>query len=128
MFSQLFARVKGQVEVALADMRNSNPNCFHASSTRPMAVDASGHAAIAPYIPTPPFAYRLLIPVLGPVVRTWFKGIHSPTEPLGRVLAELATGRHEEQVAVAASAGDDVQMIGDFPILENRTLRRLVGL
>lgn len=93
-----------------------------------MAVDAFGHAAIAPYIPTPPLAYRLLIPVLGPVVRTWFKGIHSPTEPLGRVLAELAMGKHEEQIAMAASAGDDVRMIGDFPIVENRALRRLAGL
>lgn len=123
IFSQLFSRVKGEVEVALADMRRSNPS-FHASSTRPMAVDASGHAAIAPYIPKPPLAYRLLIPVLGLPVRTWFKGIYSPTEPLGRVLAELAIGKHEEQII----AGDDVRMISDFPILENRALRRFAGL
>jgi hypothetical protein len=123
MFTQLFARVKGEVELALADMCRSNPS-FHTISARPMAVDASGHAAIAPYIPTPPPAYRLLIPVLGPPVRTWFKGIHSPTEPLGRVLAELAIGKHEEQ----SVAGDDVRMIGNFPILENRALRRFAGL
>ncbi|KUI59823.1 hypothetical protein VP1G_07082 [Cytospora mali] len=94
-FSRIFARVKGEVEAALAEMRRADPS-FHAVSVRPLAVDASAHAAIKPYIPTPPLLLRVLMPVLGPPVRTFFTGMHSPTEHLGRVLTELAMGRHED--------------------------------
>lgn len=122
-FSSLFARVKGEVEVALAEMRRANPN-FHVISARPAAVDPSAHDAIKPYIPTPPLLLRMLMPVLGPPVRTFYKGFHSPTEPLGRVLTELAMGRYKDQFV----AGRDIQKIGEFPILENTVLRRLAGL
>lgn len=122
-FTGLFARVKGEVEVALAQMRRANPN-FHTVSARPAAVDASAHDAIKQYIPTPPLFLRILLPVLGPPIRTFYTGFHSPTEPLGRVLTELAMGRYKDRLV----AGKDVQKIGEFPILENTALRRLAGL
>jgi hypothetical protein len=132
-FSQIFARVKGETELALAEMRKANP-MFHALSARPAAVDPSTHPAIKPYIPTPPLALRMMWPVLGPPIKAFYKGMHSPTEHLGRVLAELAMGRHDntDQINTARGHGGmdgkDVHMIGQFPILENTALRRLAGL
>ncbi|KAK7735297.1 hypothetical protein SLS53_007528 [Cytospora paraplurivora] len=122
-FTPFFSRVKGEVEVALADMRRENPG-FHAVSARPLSVDASAHDAIKPYISAPPLAIRLLMPVLGPPIRMIFTRYHSPTEHLGRVLAELALGRFEGRFL----GGKDIQMIGEFPILENTALRRFAGL
>lgn len=123
MFTSLFARTKGEVESALGQMRRENPN-FHAVSVRPAAVDASAHDAIKPYIPTPPISTRALMLVLGIPVRTVFTGLHSPTEHLGRTLAELAMGRYKDRLV----AGKDIQKIGEFPILENPVLRKLAGL
>lgn len=123
IFTSLFARVKGEVEVALGEMRRENPS-FHAVSARPAAVDSSAHDAIKPYIPTPPLVLRVLELALRPAVRTFFTGLHSPTEPLGRVLTELAMGRYKDRFV----AGKDIQKIGEFPIVENTVLRRLAGL
>ncbi|ROW17440.1 hypothetical protein VPNG_00940 [Cytospora leucostoma] len=122
-FTQSFARVKGEVEVALADMRREDPD-FRAVSARPLSVDASAHDAVRPYLPAPPLSTRVLMQVLGPPIRTVFTRYHSPTEHLGRVLAELALGRFEGRFV----AGQDIQMIGEFPILENTALRRFAGL
>lgn len=122
-FSQIFARVKGETELALAELRKQNPN-FHVVSTRPAYVDASDHQAIKPYIPAKPLAYRYIEPLLGPPIRLAFKNYHSPTEPMGKVLTELAMGHHKAQFR----AGKDIQMVGAMPILENSVLRRLAGL
>lgn len=122
-FSALFARTKGETELALAEMRNHNPN-MHASSVRPCYIDASEHEAIKPYIPTKPFAHRSIELLLGPPIKYGLKSFHSPTDSLGKVLTELALGKHQEQFV----AGKGVQMNGSFPILENNVLRRLVGL
>ncbi|KAF3024804.1 hypothetical protein E8E14_009092 [Neopestalotiopsis sp. 37M] len=120
----IFGRVKGQTEVALAELRKANP-ALHALSARPAYVDGHGHAAIQPYLPLRPLSLRLLDPILGPPIRWGVKGFHSPTEPLGRVLAELAIGKHQDQFV---PAGKELQMIGQFPIMENSVLRRLVGI
>ncbi|KAK8052233.1 nucleoside-diphosphate-sugar epimerase [Apiospora rasikravindrae] len=109
-FSSLFARVKGETELALAAMRNGKPHRFHALSMRPAGVDGSAHEAIRPYLPTPPLALRLMAPVLMPAMRNLTPRFHSPTEPMGRFLTELAMGRHAEQVRAAEGKG--VQMVG----------------
>ncbi|KAI0967222.1 hypothetical protein F4678DRAFT_446991 [Xylaria arbuscula] len=119
-FSAIYSRVKGETEIALAEMRRQNP-LLHASSVRPCAVDASDHKEIQKYIPTPPMAYRALIPVMLLPLRYGFPSLHSPTLPLGRFLAEMAMGKY------TIAPGPDVQMIGDFPILENQVFRRLSG-
>ncbi|KAF7524944.1 hypothetical protein G7054_g11257 [Neopestalotiopsis clavispora] len=100
-------------------------SALHALSARPAYVDGHGHAAIQPYLPVRPLSLRLLDPILGPPIRWGVKGFHSPTEPLGRVLAELAIGKHQDQFV---PAGKELQMIGQFPIMENSVLRRLVGI
>ncbi|KAI1851596.1 hypothetical protein JX266_003058 [Neoarthrinium moseri] len=122
-FAAIFARVKGETELALAVLRKENPN-FHTSSARPAFVDAASHQAIKPYLPNKPLVNKFLEPLLSPLVRLGIKSIHSPTDALGKVLTEMAMGRHKDQFV----AGNGIQKIGDFPILENSALRRLVGL
>ncbi|KAI0149242.1 putative nucleoside-diphosphate-sugar epimerase [Pestalotiopsis sp. NC0098] len=122
-FTPIFGRVKGQTEVALAELMKATPG-LRALSTRPAYVDGSAHAAIKKYLPTKPWSIRLLEPVVGPPIRWGVKSFHSPTEPLGRVLTELALGKHQDQFVAAK----DLQMIGQFPIMENSVLRRLVGI
>ncbi|KAI0195501.1 putative nucleoside-diphosphate-sugar epimerase [Astrocystis sublimbata] len=118
-FTPIFSRVKGETEIALAALRKQNP-LLHASSVRPATVDCSAHAAIKPYVPTPPLVYRMIFPVLLAPMRVAMPGLHSPTLELGRFLTEMAMGKHP----VTAPA-PDVEMIGDFPILENAAFRRL---
>ncbi|KAI1775862.1 putative nucleoside-diphosphate-sugar epimerase [Hypoxylon cercidicola] len=122
-FSAIFARTKGETEVALAEMRKANP-IFHASSIRAGFVDSARHDAIKPYIPVPNLMYRALLSILAPPIRCGFQWACSPTDELGRFLAEVAMGRYKSQF----TQGKDIQMIGKFPILENTAFRRLAGL
>ncbi|KAI1109106.1 putative nucleoside-diphosphate-sugar epimerase [Nemania sp. NC0429] len=121
-FSPLYARVKGETEIALAALRKQNP-LMHISSARPGAVDSSAHEAIKKYTPGPPVWYRAAIPVLMTPIRVGLPGMHSPTLELGRFLTEMAMGKH-----VVTSPARDIEMIGEFPILENSAIRRLVGM
>lgn len=120
-FTPLYARVKGETELALAELRKANPLQLHALSTRPAAVDPADHAALKPYAPTPPFPIGPARTVLGPFFKRCWPSFHSPTEELGRVLTELAMGKHTDQL----TAGKDIEKLGEFPILENAALRRL---
>ncbi|KAI0908308.1 hypothetical protein F4823DRAFT_500482 [Ustulina deusta] len=120
-FSAIFARVKGETEIALAELRKKNP-LLHASSVRPAAVDGTAHEAIQQYIPTAPWLYRTIAPVMLTPIRVGLPGLHSPTEPLGRFLTEMAMAKHP------VTPAQDISMIGAFPILENSAFRRLVGL
>ncbi|KAK8042883.1 nucleoside-diphosphate-sugar epimerase, partial [Apiospora phragmitis] len=124
-FTSLFGRVKGETELALAALMRKPCDRLRAMSVRPAGVDGGAHAAIRPYLPTPPLALRLMVPVLMPAIRSLAPGFHSPTEPLGRFLVELAMGRHAEQLRVE---GNGVQRVGEFPILENSVFRRWAKL
>lgn len=121
-FSAIFARVKGETELALAALRKQNP-LMHASSIRPAAVDASAHEAIKQYLPTSPLVYRMLAPLLLAPVRVGLPSFHSPTQELGRFLTEMAMGKYQ-----VTSPTKDISMIGQFPIVENSAFRRLIGL
>ncbi|RHZ45582.1 putative nucleoside-diphosphate-sugar epimerases [Aspergillus thermomutatus] len=121
-FASLFARVKGETEVELAQLRRQSP-LFRASSVRPAFVDCAHHGAIKKYLPPRP-AYETLLRPLGPVMRGMAPGLCSPTEHLGRFLTEMAMGRYEDRLV----GGKDVQMVGEMPILENTAFRRLAGL
>ncbi|KAI2602163.1 putative nucleoside-diphosphate-sugar epimerase [Hypoxylon sp. NC1633] len=121
-FTALYARVKGETEMALAAMRRANPS-YHANSVRPGYVDASKHDAIKPYIPVQSLLYRSLNPVIGPIIRHGAQFAWSPTQDLGRFLTEMAMGRYKDQFKAK-----DIQMEGEFPILENTAFRRLMGL
>lgn len=122
LFTATFARVKGETELALAEMRKQNP-LFRASSVRPAFVDAAAHETVKAYIPTPPVMMAAGGAVLGPVVRVAMKGTWSPTEPLGRFLAGMAMGRFD-----SAMDGPGVGKLGAFPVVENAAFRRAMGL
>ena len=121
-FTAIFARVKGQTEIALADMRKANP-LFHASTSRPAFVDPAAHDAIKPYIPQLTLPLAVTSAVLGPVIRVAVKNTWSPTEPLGNFLTRMAMGRFDH-----AMDGPGIQKIGAFPVIENSAIRRLMGL
>ncbi|KAI1824039.1 hypothetical protein F4861DRAFT_279262 [Xylaria intraflava] len=120
-FTAIFARTKGETEIALAAMRKQNP-LMHASSIRPAMVDSSAHEAIKKYLPALPMAYRMLLPLVS-TIRVLSPGLHSPTLELGRFVTEMAMGKH--QVTAPTS---DISMIGEFPILENTAFRRMAGM
>lgn len=121
-FTSLFARVKGETELELAELRRATP-LFRASSVRPAFIDHAHHEAIKKYVPPRP-TYETLFRPLAPVFRAAMPGLCSPTEQLGRFLTEMAMGRHEDRLV----GGKDVQMVGEMPILENMAFRRLAGL
>ena len=120
----LFGRVKGETELALAAMRKANPQ-FRASTVRPSFVDAASHEAIKPYIPEPPFSQRAAVGVLGPVIRGFGKSRWSPTEPLGKFLVGMAQATWEAQGKLE---GKGLEKVGDFPVVENTAIRRVMGL
>ncbi|KAH9889736.1 putative nucleoside-diphosphate-sugar epimerase [Xylariomycetidae sp. FL2044] len=122
-FAPIFARVKGQTELALADMRKDNP-VFHASSVRPCFVDAARHDAIKPFLTEKITVAKMFEAGLGPFIRLAYRSMWSPTFELGDFLAEMAMGKHQGNLAAAK----DVEMVGRFPILENSAFRRMAGL
>lgn len=121
-FSAIYARVKGETEIALAALRKQNP-LLHTSSVRPAGVDPTAHEAIKQYIPAPPLVYRALLPFLLTPIRVGMPSFHSPTLELGRFLTEMAMGKYS-----VSSPAKDIAMIGEFPILENSAFRRLGGV
>ncbi|KAH2762684.1 hypothetical protein KXW18_004943, partial [Aspergillus fumigatus] len=94
-FTSLFARVKGETELELAELRRATP-LFRASSVRPAFIDHAHHEAIKKYVPPRP-TYETLFRPLAPVFRAAMPGLCSPTEQLGRFLTEMAMGRHEDR-------------------------------
>ncbi|KAI0411119.1 hypothetical protein F5X98DRAFT_384279 [Xylaria grammica] len=122
LLTPIFGRVKGETETALAALRARNP-LFHASSARPAAVDGSAHDAIQKYLPVAPLVYRAVAPLMRVPVQLAFSGLYSPTQPLGRFLTDMAMGKYS-----LAAPARDIAMIGEFPVLENTAIRRLVGL
>ncbi|KAI1255578.1 hypothetical protein MGN70_002693 [Eutypa lata] len=121
-FTQIFARVKGETELALAELRKSSP-LLHALSARPAVIDPLDHDTIKPYIPIAPWTIGVARNILGPIVKRGLPKLYSPTEELGRVLTELAMGKHTDRFTAT-----DIGKVGEFPILENTALRRLATL
>ena len=119
-FSAIFARVKGQTESALADLTSDR---LQADSVRPAFVDAAAHTAIKPYIPDPGVLYRSGMVFLGPVIRTGFKSMHSPTEALGTFLTKMAMGSVDDKLE-----GNGVFKIGKSRVVENVGIRRIMDL
>lgn len=114
----IFGRVKGETELALAEMRKANP-LFRASTIRPSFIDRAAHDEIKPYLPEQAAYLR----VFGPVVRTAMKSSWSPTRPLGEFLTQVAMGRLDAQLQ-----GPGVDKVGDFPVVENFAFRRIMRL
>lgn len=121
-FTALFGRVKGETETALMEMEAKNPH-FRAMIVRPALVDPQDHQAILPWIPPVPLWKRLEGAALAPVIRTCFKGLHSPTKPLGEFLAGLPVGAWDGKLK-----GEGVELHGNSVLVKNVGLRRIMGL
>lgn len=116
MMTPLFGRVKGETELALAEMRRRSPG-FTAVSVRPAFVDWVGHEAVQKYIPPQGVLMGGLGRVLhGMVSAGLFRASWSPTEMLGRVLVDMAMGRWKgEEIK-----GRGVEVLdGGFGVVEN---------
>ncbi|KAG8671325.1 hypothetical protein FPOAC2_04660 [Fusarium poae] len=118
-FTSLFGRVKGEAERKLSELRTSK---FHVETVRPCHVDASNHGAIKPHIPNPGMVYNALDLVLGPIIRTMFHSMHSPTERLGPFLTGIAMGRYDKKLE---AGGNGILNLNGSRILENVAFQRL---
>ncbi|KAK2021819.1 nucleoside-diphosphate-sugar epimerase [Colletotrichum zoysiae] len=124
-FSAIFARVKGETETLLSGMRAENPR-LRAESVRPGFIDNAAHDAIKPYVPDPGFVYNAMGVVLAPAIRAFGQGFVSPTETLGRFMAEMAMGKVD--AGLAAGGKGIVTLDGGLRVVNNAAFRRLAGL
>lgn len=114
MFTALYGRVKGQTESDLIQFQKEHPQ-FKVYNIRPGVVDWRDHPEIQKYIPSQDTYKKVLIPTIG-----LYKGMMTPTRPMGKIMTELAMSKGEPLV------GSDVGMNGR--LISNLALRRLAGL
>ncbi|RGP66199.1 nucleoside-diphosphate-sugar epimerase [Fusarium longipes] len=118
-FTSLFGRVKGEAERKLSELRTPK---FHVETLRPCHVDAANHDAIKAHIPNPGMVYNTLNLVLGPIIRTVFHSLHSPTERLGPFLTAMAMGKYDKQLD---AGGHGISNLNGSRILDNVAFQRL---
>jgi hypothetical protein len=124
-FTPFFGRVKGETELALAELQKLNASTLRATTVRPGFVDWTGHAELKPYLPAIGAFKNVAGSIISPVFRYGLKSKWTPTEPLGRFLTGMATGMWDD----ALDGGEGVQRLpGGFTVVENSGLRRLIGL
>ncbi|KAH6857005.1 hypothetical protein B0I37DRAFT_368988 [Chaetomium sp. MPI-CAGE-AT-0009] len=120
----IFGRVKGEAELALAEMQKSNPSSLRASTVRPSFVDWNGHEEIKPFLPELGAFKTVVGGILSPMMKYVGKSKWSPTEPLGKFLTGMAMGMWD-----GALDGEGVQRLpGGFAVVENPGFRRVMGL
>lgn len=115
MFTALYGRVKGQIESALFDFSKQNP-MFKLYNVRPGGVDWMNQPEIHPFIPKQALYKKVMIPSLNVV----YKSLMTPTQPMGKIMTELAMSKGEPL------QGSDIGMEGT--LLSNVALRRMAGL
>ena len=123
-FTPIFARVKGETELALIDVSKQSP-ALRIYNARPGGVDGRSQPEIwDPIVKRRSMAWRLQMAVLMPAF-SLYQNMMSPTPELGKALVELAMGDGEKL------EGKGIENSGDEG--EGRTircvgLRRLGGL
>jgi hypothetical protein len=115
IFTALFARVKGEVEVELLDLGKQNA-MLRVYNVRPGGVDWTKHPAIHPYIPPQEMYKKMLIPPMN----LFYKAMMTPTKEMGKVMTELAMSRGEPL------QGTGIGMEGR--LVSNIAIRRMAGL
>jgi hypothetical protein len=115
MLTSLYARVKGETESALFDLAKQNP-MLKVYNIRPGGVDWTKHPEIHPFIPKQPWWKKTLIPALN----VGYQSIMTPTQPMGRIMTELAMSKGEPL------QGSDIEMGGT--LITNAAIRRMSGL
>ncbi|KAM7186330.1 hypothetical protein V8F33_011904 [Rhypophila sp. PSN 637] len=122
-------KIKGETELELAQIRRENPS-FHAMTARPNAVDPHQHPEILPYVASdnPIMGRKFGLAVR--LVAKYMGWMHSPTQPLGKVLTELTMGRLDGKIEqeIGKKKGGVERLEGGFVVLENTVLRQLAGL
>ena len=94
-FTQIFARVKGETELALIDLAKQSPHSktLKIYNTRPGGVDGTSQPDVwDPIVARRSFLWRCYMRVLLPAFRVFYGNMISPTPELGKVLTELAMG------------------------------------
>ncbi|KAF2134090.1 hypothetical protein P153DRAFT_363091 [Dothidotthia symphoricarpi CBS 119687] len=115
MFTPIFGRVKGQVETALLEFHKQNP-LFKLYNVRLGAVDWRNQPAIHPFIPKQA-TYKGVL--LAPLTFA-YKSLMTPTEPMGKILTELAMSKGEPL------EGSNLGM--DGRLVTNLAIRRMAEL
>lgn len=115
VFTPIFGRIKGQTETALYEFGKQNP-MLRVYNIRPGGVDWTSHPEIHPYIPQQALYKRALIPPLNFV----YKGLMTPTKPMGKIMTELAMSKGEPL------KGAEIGMEGR--LIPNAYIRRMAGL
>jgi hypothetical protein len=115
MFTALYGRVKGQIESALFDFSKQNP-MFKLYNVRLGGVDWMNQPEIHPFVPKQALYKKVMIPPLNMV----YKSLMIPTQPMGKIMTELAMSKGEPL------QGSDIRMEGT--LLSNVALRRMAGL
>jgi hypothetical protein len=121
----LFARVKGEAELALAKMQQENPSSFRATTVRPGFVDWTGHDELKSFLPDFGAFKSITGSVMSPVTKYLANGKwSSPTEPLGRFMTGMAMGMWD-----GALDGEGVERLSSgLTVVENTGIRRVMGL
>lgn len=121
-FTPLFGRVKGETEIALMELEKKTPH-FRPVIVRPAMVDSKDHDALRQWIPPATGLKGLAESIFGPIIRSSLKTMHSPTKPLGRSLAELATGSLD-----GGMEGEGIEVSGRTATVTNIGFRKLMHL
>jgi hypothetical protein len=115
MFTPRYGRVKGETETALFDLTKKHP-MLKVFNIRPGGVDCSKHPEIHPFIPKQEWWKNMMIPPLNVA----YKSIMTPTQPMGRIMTELAMSNGQ------LLQGSGIEMEGT--LMTNTALRRMAGL
>ncbi|TFA99192.1 hypothetical protein CCMA1212_009048 [Trichoderma ghanense] len=118
-FTAAFARIKGETEVALAEMSNQL-RTMRTYSVRLGGVDASQHDAINKYVPDPDALYRVMGSVLYPVIRTLMPLGLAPTDIAGDCLVKMATGNLDDKLEGPGAVKNGLSWT-----LSNKAMRRV---
>ncbi|KAK4097685.1 hypothetical protein N658DRAFT_569187 [Parathielavia hyrcaniae] len=126
VFTPFFGRIKGETELALAEMQKANPSALRATTVRPAFVDFTGHDEIKPHLPEVGRLMSAVVTVMNTVTRRLglLRSKWAPTEPLGRFMAGMAMGMWDG----ALDGGGVDRLPGGFTVVHNHGMRRIMGL
>lgn len=119
MLTPHFARIKGEAESSLLSLSNAEPS-LKVYSVRPGGVDPKSDTEIHAYLPEYKGIMKAAEKLVMPAFRTFHTAMVSPTDAIGRVCIDLATGDGAEIEGKGVS--------GEGRTLSNVALRRLASL
>ncbi|KAL2133522.1 hypothetical protein VTI74DRAFT_2208 [Chaetomium olivicolor] len=119
-----FGRIKGEAELALAEMQKANSATFRATTVRPGFVDWTRHQELKRFLPELGWIKSIVGSTLSPIMNHAFRSFTTPTEPLGKFLTGMAMGTWDGDLD-----GDGVERLpGGFTVVGNTAMRRVMGL